>query len=191
LIIMPGIFGIDIDDVICQTNPLILRLLKEFYGVDIRWEWLTSYYFARTKGFPLTQEQVDRAYGEFTAGASLAAEPLAGAREALLSLRAAGHRLCLITARPESMKGDTEKWLAEYGIPYDELIFSGRKHLIEKIGYWVEDKGSQAKLLAESGKPVFLMDYPWNRRTRRHPNIRRVRNWAEIMDLLRFFAIIK
>lgn len=185
------IFGIDIDDVLCQTSALMIKIFKELYGVEIDFNRLTSYHFSEIKGFPLTKEQVVRAYDKFHQGDSLRAEPVAGAREALLILRACGHCLWLPTARPEWVRGDTEKLLAKYNYLYDKLIFSNQKHLITEVDYWVEDNGSQAKLLAEAGKIVFLITRPWNRRVRKHPNIVRVKNWMEILDWLRFFKVIR
>ena len=50
-------------------------------------------------------------------------EPLSGAREALAELRRRGWVLVLYTARHFNHWETTTEWLAEHGIPYDQLVF--------------------------------------------------------------------
>jgi trehalose-6-phosphatase len=63
------------------------------------------------------------------------AEPIAGAREALRKLRAAGHIVVIYTARGWGEFRVTEKWLADHGIEYDGL------HMGKPVAnLWIDDR---------------------------------------------------
>lgn len=63
------------------------------------------------------------------------AEPIAGAREALQKLRAAGYVVVVYTARGWNEKRPTERWLAEHGFEYDGL------HMGKPVAdYWIDDR---------------------------------------------------
>lgn len=63
-------------------------------------------------------------------------QPVPGAREAILQMKASGHRVIINTARPVVDTEVTRKWLTDEGIPFDEL------HLGKPKGdVYIDDKG--------------------------------------------------
>ena len=75
-------------------------------------------------------------------------------------------------------------------IHYEELIFLKDQQSVDvEIDFWIDDCGYNAKKLAYSNNKVFLMNYPWNRRVRKHNNIIRVNNWGEIIKILKNWNI--
>lgn len=63
------------------------------------------------------------------------AEPLAGAREALAQLRAAGHTVIIYTARNWPEYRVTKKWLDDHGFAYDGL------HMGKPVAdVWIDDR---------------------------------------------------
>jgi uncharacterized HAD superfamily protein len=63
------------------------------------------------------------------------AEPLAGAREALAQLRAAGHTVIIYTARNWPEYRVTKKWLDDHGFVYDGL------HMGKPVAdVWIDDR---------------------------------------------------
>lgn len=185
-------FGVDIDNVICKTDQTIRFLIKKRYGIDVKQEDVTQFDYCKCKNIPLTEEQGCVILDEFHNSACRHVKPMDGAKEALLMLRRNSHYIYLITSRDEVAKRYTEEWLKENNIRYDELIFSTDKHNLGNLfDYLVEDSSARAKKMAHSGDRVFLIDYPWNRRLRRHPNILRVKGWDEIVSLLRYFLHLR
>lgn len=58
---------------------------------------------------------------------------LQGAAEKLLDWHCAGHRVILVTGRPEHMRAITERNLQDVGVLYDQLVMnagSGTRYLI-------------------------------------------------------------
>jgi trehalose-6-phosphatase len=63
------------------------------------------------------------------------AEPIAGAREALQKLRAAGHIVVIYSARSWGECRVTKRWLEEHGFEYDGL------HLGKPVAdVWIDDR---------------------------------------------------
>ena len=63
------------------------------------------------------------------------AEPIAGAREALQQLRAAGHTIIIYTARNWPEYRVTKKWLDDHGFEYDGL------HMGKPVAdIWIDDR---------------------------------------------------
>jgi ribonucleotide monophosphatase NagD (HAD superfamily) len=63
------------------------------------------------------------------------AKPIAGAREALQKLRAAGHIVVIYTARGWGEQRVTKQWLADHGFEYDGL------HMGKPVAdIWIDDR---------------------------------------------------
>lgn len=85
-----------------------------------------------------------------------------GARKGLAAIKAAGHRVHLVTARDcEQAGADTSEWLLRHGVAYDSLLFSRDKTVVP-VDLFIEDNVDNAIALKEAGTPVFLIHRPWN-----------------------------
>jgi len=63
------------------------------------------------------------------------AEPIAGARDALAKMRAAGHTVVIYTARGCGEYRVTEHWLEQHGFEYDGL------HMGKPVAnVWIDDR---------------------------------------------------
>jgi ribonucleotide monophosphatase NagD (HAD superfamily) len=66
------------------------------------------------------------------------AQPIAGAREALAKLRAAGHIVVIYTARGWGEHRVAKQWLADHGFEYDGL------HMGKPVAdVWIDDRAIQ------------------------------------------------
>lgn len=89
-----------------------------------------------------------------------------GAAEAVGRVARLGHEVIIITDRqfgstPEVSHKNTENWLSEHGIEYDELHFSADKTCV-KTDMFVEDKLENYDALVEAGVHTFLINRAWN-----------------------------
>jgi len=118
-----------------------------------------------------------------------------GAREAMKSLRHAGFKVAIITARPhhqyKRVYADTITWLAQHGIVHDLLLFNKDKAeaIYEHISparpsFFIEDRSKHALELTAIEVPVILMNRPWNQDLPENPLITRVENWAEALEVI-------
>jgi hypothetical protein len=126
-------------------------------------------------------------------GGFLRLEPVNGAKEGLIELRARGWKIVLISARPywqyKRVYSDTVVWLGENGMVYDLLLFNKDKAeaiyeyiFPAKPSYMVEDKEKHAKEVAGLGVEVLLVDWPYNQGLEDTDLITRVVNWKQIVD---------
>ena len=89
-----------------------------------------------------------------------------GAAEAVGRVARLGHEVIIITDRqfgstPEVSHTNTENWLSEHGIEYDELHFSADKTK-PRTDMFVEDKLENYDALVKAGVHTFLINRAWN-----------------------------
>lgn len=111
-----------------------------------------------------------------------------GAVEAVNKVKALGHDVIIITDRafgasPKVSQSNTLLWLAEHGIPYDEIHFSADKTCVP-TDMFVEDKLENYDALRLAGVDTYLINRAWNLQ----PNDYRVRinnvmEYAQLVEL--------
>lgn len=119
-----------------------------------------------------------------------------GAKEGLQEAREMGFTIVLITARPQHqykrIYSDTLHWLDKHEIPRDLLLFD--KDKVDAIHRnlapawpvaFVEDHPRNALALASAGVQVLLYHQEHNKDVPEGPSIKRVRDWAEIVRVLK------
>ena len=174
------IIGVDIDNVVADTEKELRRLILERHGLQLTREDITSYSLDNIAG--LERDDLADILDMFNQGdIFLGLEAIEGAKDTLDMLKA-HHKVFLVTSRPDSVRSHTLTWLKREGIPFDELIFSGRSK-VNGIPYelFLEDQEGFAHELAEDGTFVLLFDAPWNRGLD-HENINRVFTWGDVRD---------
>ncbi len=107
--------------------------------------------------------------------------------------------LRIITSRPYKIHDQTLSWLDRY-FPdkFEEIHFTNdwvmgknaRKRkkdvcLEYKIDIMIEDSLAYANECAEKNINVILIDTPWNQSGEINKNIKRVKSWKNIVDLLK------
>lgn len=107
------------------------------------------------------------------------------AQEALEDLKAAGHKIHIITHRgfgthPSASHVATARWLGTCSLPYDTLTFSEDKTLI-KTDWMIEDNADNYVALEKSGCKPVLITRPWNEHLK---DARRVTSVREFVDMV-------
>ncbi|MBI5189686.1 MAG: hypothetical protein HZA22_03275 [Nitrospirae bacterium] len=172
------IIGVDIDNVIADTEKELRRVLLERRGLDLTREDIKTYTLENVAG--ITRQDLKDIMDLFNHGEIFTQlEVIEGARETLELLKVR-HRIELVTSRPSSVERQTLSWLERHGIPFDDLIFSGKS----KVGgtqyeLFFEDQENFAIELADEGTYVLLFDAPWNRHVE-HENMCRVHSWQDV-----------
>jgi len=172
------IIGVDIDNVIAETEKELRRVIFEKKGLSLTREDITSYSFENVAG--IEREDLKEIFEMFNEGGIfLDLEVMEGARETM-SLLNEKHRIVLVTSRPACVERHTRQWLEREGIPYDELHFATEKKANGiPFDLFFEDQDKFAIELAEEGAYVLLFDAPWNRHVE-HDNINRVYSWQDV-----------
>jgi uncharacterized HAD superfamily protein len=175
------ILGVDIDNVLADSDVRLRAMIREMCGIDIREEQMTRYEY---EAYGVTWEQLGEVFQVFNAETCRTLELVPGAKAAMQQL-ALQYEIALVTSRNPESKAGTEYWLQAKGLPYDQLHFNEEKHALG-IPYhaFIEDRHEHAHRIAETGPSVYLLTRPWNESSPPHPNVRRVESWAEILEHL-------
>lgn len=159
--------GIDLDGVCFDFSASLLRYLIDIglelpsgaHGETNTWAFYEQWGLSLDEFIAYCNDGAD-------AGYVFAGPVRPGTNDAFDILHAAGHELHIITDRAFGStrfvsEERTREWLAEHGLTYESLTFSGDKTCV-KTDYFVEDKLQNYDALEEAGVRVFLVDRPWN-----------------------------
>lgn len=177
--------GVDIDGVIADSYPAWLQELNRHYGKNIT--VLEDYEMHLV--FDVPWDDMNDFFVKNTEKLLSIPKPMAGAKEGIETLIREGFEIVYVTARTPEEKTVTLRWLRKYGIPHEHVLFTGFKSKVDLIKQWgmaafIEDYMLNAKKIAESGVPVFLLNASYNQGEL--PNgVTRCRNWDEILAGIR------
>ena len=175
------ILGVDIDNVIAATDEVIRGQINSQYEIESNKEDIKYWFYH--KSLPITEAQEEQIFTDFHHNHIRSVVVVNCSVQALTTL-SKYFTIDLLTNRPKFTQEDTKYWLATHQIPYNSLFFTDHKiRMAASISLLIEDRGETALEFAETGVPVFLLDYPWNR-SFNHENIKRVSNWEEITVIL-------
>lgn len=167
--------GFDLDGVLYNFGDSVRAYLSSIgreYGwkdnavEPHHWDFYEYWHMTREEFVQVCHDGVDAGY--IFSGAT---RP--GAAETVNCVADMGHEIVIITDRffgtPVVWNNEvvspshtaTENWLAEHGIPYDELHFSPNK-LIAPTDFFIEDKLENYDALNSAGVKSFLVNRPWN-----------------------------
>ena len=122
-------------------------------------------------------------------GGLLTLPPVAGAVAGMRRLAAMGHEVVVVTARgrmgeadPARVEADTHRWLADYGIPHDRVVFTNAKHE-QGLAVLLDDLPAHSAGVDAAGGRGVLYDRPWNRGPDA-AGLHRVRGWRGFTDFV-------
>ncbi len=174
------VIGVDIDNVLCDTDSVIRQVIRERFGVHSTRRQITSWYYSEC--LPITRDQEIEIFGLFNDYYGSTARPIRGAASALMTLSRSAS-IWILTVRPDESSRLTRDWLNREGMTYDQLI-----HAEDKLAYagqvrlLIDDRLETALAFAARAIPVILFDRPWNANGEAHPFVHRVRSWKEALS---------
>jgi uncharacterized HAD superfamily protein len=176
------VVGVDLDNVLADTDTVIRQLIAERYGIVLQRRDIVEFDYWLCG---ITREQTDEVLRLFHEGECAKALPTEQSASALQVLRTR-YEIWILTARPQLAQQATEHWLQQHGLEFDRLIHDGKKLAhSEELAVAIEDHRETAYGFARAGVRTFLFDYPWNQPTDSEPsNLLRINGWHEIVDLL-------
>lgn len=171
---------VDIDGTITDSYAWI-TYFNEYFNTNVKAEDMIKFDICRITG--ISEEEYEQFYAIKGNEMHLNAQPREGAAINLSRL-SEKNNIYYITARPERFRECTSTWLKENGFPEGEIYMLGshdkdEKAVELKCDFFVEDRYRNARMIADKGIKVFLIDSNYNR----YPlvnNIQRVYGWEEI-----------
>ena len=174
--------GVDIDGVVSDSYPAWLEELNRHFGKNIT--VLDNYEMHLV--FDVPREDMNEFFVGNVERLFLMANPVSGALEGIQTLLREGHEVIYVTARTPEEKDVTVRWLTMHGIPHEHVLFTGFKSKVDFVKQWgieafIEDYQENAKVIAESGVPVFLLNASYNQ-VCHSKGITRCHSWNEILE---------
>ena len=154
--------AVDIDSTLHHYWDQLAAIAKRRFGVDLPYDEQITWDITR-----LRPEQLRVCVEETHREASvLAATPYPGAVEAIRAWHEAGHFIQITSQRTTDAHAATERWLAQIGLPYDELYCSRDKVarcLQIAIDILIDDSPGNLLKAGEAGITPATILHPWNR----------------------------
>ncbi len=191
---------VDFDDCLCETAKHFSTLVKELFELDVPYEEIK--FFNLQKSFSLTDEQYEEMMIKaHTPEALLSLDETPGAVCTLNRWMDEGHKVSVITGRPDSAYEASRLWLDRHGLERAKLYCLnkyGRDSFIKnsEFGLELEDYYKMSFDIAIEDSPaafkyfdhlpdvrVFVIDRPWNRECEfPKGNYQRCYGWEMIRD---------
>ncbi len=188
------IISIDLDEVLADTTPALIRYHNATYGTSLTFEDFTNYEWWRVWGG--TREQSVRKFLDFVKSPFFSeVRPVQGAEDAVKKLKE-HHTLHIVTSRQTELESVTHSWIETYfpgvftGIHmanHAQWALSGKTRTKVEIcleldaALLIEDSLLYARECESDNIPVLLLDYPWNKGAL-PTNTKRVLSWREIVQ---------
>lgn len=176
--------GVDIDGVVSDSYPFWLTELNLHFGKNIT--VIDDYEMHLV--FDVSRDALNDYFVCNAERLLMTPKPITGAKEGIEALLRDGHEVIYITARTPEEKDVTVRWLTSCEIPHahEHVLFAGFSSKLELVKLWgieafIEDYQVNAKLIAESGVPVFLLNASYNQEVLPE-GITRCHSWDEIVE---------
>jgi len=176
--------GVDIDGVVSDSYPFWLTELNLHFGKDIA--VIDDYEMHLV--FDVSKEVINDYFVCNAERLLMTPKPICGAKEGIETLLREGHEIIYITARTPEERDVTVRWLTMCGIPHkhEHVLFAGITSKLDLVKLWkieafIEDYQVNARLIAESGVPVFLLNASYNQQEL-PTGITRCQSWEEILQ---------
>ena len=171
---------VDFDDVLCESARTLATIAGSRYGKNVEFEEIYSFDLHDSFGLnSLEQEDLFTLFHDEDMLFSI--PPIPQAIEGMQTWAAEGCRIEIVTGRPPVTQDVSCAWLAEYDVPYDDILFvdkyqrghgdvagvrqCGREDLQQaEYALAVDDSPDMIQFLASATSwPLALFDRPWNR----------------------------
>ena len=186
--------AVDCDDVIVPTAELIIRHYNQAYGTQLA---LADIYSTNLELWGVGDKAVavQRVEAYMKTKEYQQAQPFQEAIEAIRIL-SRYHELHVVTGRADFLAQATTDMLSEYfpdifqGIEFTNFFgkaYRSKSQVCQELGadLLIDDHMHHAEVVAQCGMDVLLFGrYPWNEGDIALPNIRRVKNWNEVLERL-------
>jgi len=185
--------GIDLDDVVFEFTREFVNFYNERYGKEMRFEEVNTYDFVKAFNLPL--ETVIDLIQDMALKGGYEFLPVCDSAKEIIRDLAKNHEIIFVTSRV--VRKGTEESLnklcseIDFKLIYTSNFYAGTEGKTkgdvccdEGIDIMIEDDKEYARELANRDVRVLLLDRPWNKDCKEHPNIIKINNWNEVVENL-------
>lgn len=177
--------GVDIDGVVLDFQQTWAELYQEYFDRYLPYEALRSYDALLTHTH--FEDMVEFNDWFSRAGGWRNMPWVPGSRGGLDGCVARGHRIDLVTARPDCAKQDTLRWFETWIPKGTTLYFTDQKHEVP-CDLYIDDTKHVIESLVANGKKAVIFDQPWNRHTiNTAGSTVRAGDWHQVVEIVDHF----
>jgi hypothetical protein len=168
--------AIDIDSTLHPYWDQLAAIARERFGVELPYDTQDTWEIDRLQPEQLRACVVETHSPEHV----LAAEPYPGAVEAIARWHDQGHFIHITSHRAADAHPHTSEWLANIGLPHDDLYCSTDKiaRCVELgIDVLIDDSPDNLARALGAGMTAATIDHPWNRDV---PGVIRAPDWPTL-----------
>ncbi len=186
--------GIDLDDTTLDFNAGFRKAYDESFGVLLQREDFTGWTLKDVTHFTSSTKLwkwLEKDHPEFFADLN----PIPGAVNGIKELKDDGHKIVIITCKPDWALGSPKAALTRLDIPHDEIHIPGKDPKIHCPKYTVpcdvyfDDSPHQLELLRkETDSVVVRMVQAWNAPI---DGVYDVWNWTQFVNLVKSLEVVK
>lgn len=199
---MSSTIALDFDDLIFPLMDELVPYVNSRHG----WNYTLADY--RTFEFEVlwgsTRQEAIEIVDTFFSELDLHPQPLSGAAEAVGTLRSAGHRLVVVTARHDELEHHTQLWIEQHlpGVFDDVQLCNSyqvdgrptrrKVDVCRELGAEVlvdDSLGNVSEMAVAGGLGLLFGNYPWNRADELPPGVERMADWPAVLDRLLHSAV--
>lgn len=179
--------AVDVDDVILDFGGRVIKTVNKEYGQSLQLEDITSWNL---------NELLDPILGEdwwvwWEERSWLWADASAidGAIGGLRTLHQRGHKIELLTAKPDWARAGLSQWLGKWQPYYDRITVGPARPAMNKAEWssadiLIDDKPSNCIEFVDAGRMAILFDRPHNQKESVPPPIPRAKNWGQVLTFM-------
>lgn len=176
----------DFDGVLCRTMDKVCEFVNKKRGTNLTYKDITGWSWLQDNGF---HDEFWEKYDLFDKEGRLELEPYDQDTISVLNDLATRHEVEVLTCNDPSATQGIEAWLVKWGGPKVKVNCIGRKGGHDKLAldyeFYLDDNPGMAEAIKDfPGKTQILLQAPWNRNTKETEQVKRVKGWKEIKELL-------
>jgi uncharacterized HAD superfamily protein len=185
--------GIDLDDVLVQFLPSLIKFHNKTYGTNLKLDQFGSYQFWEIWG-GTKEEAIQKVYNFHKTHYFANIPPVSGSQDAINFL-SEKHELYIITSRQNDIAIPTRESVQKhFPNSFSEIHFTNhysqngnaktKKEVCDSlsIDVMIEDSADYAMNCLNNDRKIFLINQSWNTKRSIPQKIYRVNSWQEIID---------
>jgi FMN phosphatase YigB (HAD superfamily) len=175
--------AIDVDSTLHHYWDVLSEISRRRFGIDLPYEEQFTWGITRLRPDQLAV-CIEESHSDETI---LAGRPYPDAVETVRQWSEQGHFIHVTTHRSSTCAPATAEWLANVGLPFDDLCCSYDKvtHCVElDIDLLIDDSPLNIGAAIECGISTATILHPWNAELCEVEDVLGVRDWSELAELL-------
>ena len=176
--------AIDLDGVLADASRIWMRLLNERFDISVNKTDVSQWDFWKKIG--ISKQEFEGVFDDAWKEWQLIEETESGLQQKIKKIKEFG-KTDLVTARNKKTMDDVMRWLEMSKIVFDDIVVVDEQYLKGYLDYdiFVDDSPIQITEIANLDKVALVYDQPWNNHIIGRNNLIRVKNFSDVITVIK------